>query len=80
MSDNIQKKTTREKASDFEAKEKKLQQMGGEKQINKQHESGKMTARERLATLFDEGTFQEVQLFCSTSIQPLWTGQKGNRR
>ncbi|MEQ8253703.1 MAG: acyl-CoA carboxylase subunit beta [Smithellaceae bacterium] len=63
MSDNIQKKTTREKASDFEAKEKKLKLMGGEKQINKQHESGKLTARERLAILFDEGTFQEVRLF-----------------
>ena len=63
MSDNIQKKTTREKASDFEAKEKNLKLMGGEKQINKQHESGKLTARERLAILFDEGTFQEVRLF-----------------
>ncbi|NTW77849.1 MAG: methylmalonyl-CoA carboxyltransferase, partial [Syntrophaceae bacterium] len=56
-------KTTREKASDFEAREKNLKLMGGEKQINKQHESGKLTARERLAILFDEGTFQEVQLF-----------------
>ncbi len=56
-------KTTREKASVFEAKEKILKLMGGEKQINKQHESGKLTARERLAILFDEGTFQEVQLF-----------------
>ncbi len=37
--------------------------MGGEKAVQKQHDGGKMTARERLNHLFDEGTFQEVQLF-----------------
>jgi propionyl-CoA carboxylase beta chain len=63
MSNDIQKNTTRGKASTFEAKEKNLKLMGGEKQIKKQHDSGKLTARERLAVLFDEDTFQEVQLF-----------------
>ncbi len=33
---------------------------GGEKRIEKQHEKGKMTARERLAILFDEGSFVEI--------------------
>jgi len=37
--------------------------MGGEKMIQRQHELGKLTARERLDLLFDKGTFQEVQLF-----------------
>lgn len=36
---------------------------GGEKRIDKQHESGKLTARERLAALLDEGSFSEVGLF-----------------
>ena len=36
---------------------------GGEKRIAKQHEQGKMTARERLDALLDEGTFQEIGLF-----------------
>lgn len=63
MSEEFQKDTTQGKASYFEAKEKNLKSMGGEKLINKQHESGKLTARERLAALFDDGTFQEVQLF-----------------
>lgn len=33
---------------------------GGEKRIEKQHASGKLTARERLEILFDKGTFIEV--------------------
>lgn len=33
---------------------------GGQKRIDRQHAKGKMTARERLAYLFDEGSFQEV--------------------
>jgi acetyl-CoA carboxylase carboxyltransferase component len=36
---------------------------GGEKAIQKQHESGKLTARERLDLFFDRGTFQETDLF-----------------
>ncbi len=36
---------------------------GGQKRIDKQHESGKLTARERLAELLDEGSFAEVGLF-----------------
>ena len=31
--------------------------------IKKQHDSNKMTARERLLKFYDAGTFQEVQLF-----------------
>ncbi len=33
---------------------------GGTERIERQHSSGKMTARERLNTLFDEGTFVEL--------------------
>ncbi|MFH1169119.1 MAG: carboxyl transferase domain-containing protein, partial [Chloroflexota bacterium] len=36
---------------------------GGQKRIEQQHASGKLTARERLGHLFDEGTFQELDLF-----------------
>lgn len=63
MSNDMQKNTTRGKVSTFEAKEKNLKLMGGEKQIKKQHDSGKLTARERLEVLFDKDTFQEVRLF-----------------
>ena len=33
---------------------------GGEERIARQHEAGKLTARERLALLMDEGTFEEL--------------------
>src|SRR5246127_813303 len=33
---------------------------GGEEKIEKQHGEGKLTARERLALLIDEGTFTEM--------------------
>ena len=36
---------------------------GGQKRIDKQHESGKLTARERLALLLDEGSFEETDMF-----------------
>jgi len=36
---------------------------GGEKRIQQQHNSGKLTARERLDLLFDQGTFHELDLF-----------------
>ncbi len=54
---------TEEKIRVFEARREALKSMGGEKMIAKQHDLGKMTARERLAMFYDEGTFQEVQLF-----------------
>ena len=36
---------------------------GGEKRIEAQHAKGKMTARERLALLLDEGSFEEFDMF-----------------
>ncbi|KAA6338705.1 Propionyl-CoA carboxylase beta chain [termite gut metagenome] len=36
---------------------------GGEKAIDKQHERGKYTARERIAQLLDEGSFEELDMF-----------------
>ena len=44
---------------------------GGEKAIDKQHAKGKFTARERIAMLLDEGSFEEYDMFklhrCTTS-------------
>lgn len=36
---------------------------GGAKRIEKQHSQGKMTARERIEMLFDEGSFEEFDMF-----------------
>lgn len=38
---------------------------GGEKRINAQHEKGKLTARERIDLLLDEGSFEEFDMFVS---------------
>ena len=35
---------------------------GGEERVRKQHDMGKLTARERIAALFDPGTFVELDL------------------
>ena len=33
---------------------------GGQKRIDQQHAKGKLTARERILLLFDEGSFEEI--------------------
>ena len=42
---------------DLEARRAKARLGGGEEKIAKQHERGKLTARERIALLVDAGTF-----------------------
>src|SRR3989339_1167525 len=36
---------------------------GGQKRIDSQHQKGKYTARERIAMLLDEGSFEEFDMF-----------------
>src|SRR5258708_38925077 len=36
---------------------------GGERRVQAQHAKGKLTARERLELLFDEGSFEEWDMF-----------------
>lgn len=52
-----------DKIKDLKDREEKVRQMGGTKAVEKQHEKGKLTARERLDLLFDSGTFRETDLF-----------------
>ena len=47
----------------LEAKRAKARLGGGQKRIDSQHAKGKLTARERLELLFDEGTFEEWDMF-----------------
>ncbi|HHJ06261.1 MAG TPA: acyl-CoA carboxylase subunit beta [Anaerolineae bacterium] len=42
---------------------KKIQQGGGQKRIDIQHAKGKLTARERINRLLDEGSFQEIDAY-----------------
>jgi len=47
----------------LEEKRAKARLGGGQKRIDSQHAKGKLTARERLELLFDEGTFEEWDMF-----------------
>jgi len=47
----------------LEARRAVAQVGGGEKRIAAQHKRGKLTARERLALLLDEGSFEEYDMF-----------------
>lgn len=54
---------TSAKITEFEAHKARIRSMGGEDLVAKQHKSGKLSARERLELLFDENTFEELDLF-----------------
>ncbi len=53
----------RNKILDFFSRKKKVKSGGGEKAMAKQVSMGKMTARDRINTILDPGSFQEIDLF-----------------
>lgn len=55
--------TNQEKLDTLKEKARKIEAGGGEKATQKLHASGRMTARERLTLLFDEGSFVELYKF-----------------
>lgn len=55
--------TVQEKIDLMREKQAKVMLGGGKDRIEKQHEKGKMTARERMNMFFDEGTFVELDQF-----------------
>lgn len=57
--------TVAEKLALLKAKRAQVLEMGGKDRVDKQHEKGKLTARERIDLLFDEGTFRELDTFVS---------------
>ena len=52
-----------EKIRELVERRSKARLGGGEKRIDAQHAKGKLTARERLARLLDEGSFEEFDMF-----------------
>jgi len=59
-------KTNDPRIDKLQALQERARQGGGPDRIAKQHAKGKMTARERIETLLDPGTFQEIQAFAIT--------------
>lgn len=52
-----------DKVSVLKSKQEEALQGGGAKRIESQHKKGKLTARERLQLLLDEGSFEEIGMF-----------------
>ena len=55
--------TQRKLLEDLQRRQVQAEQGGGEARIARQHEKGKLTARERLDLLLDEGSFVELDRF-----------------
>ena len=62
-------------ADDLGARREKALAMGGAEAIARQHGEGKLTVRERVARLFDPGSFQEIGLLAQhANISPAMKG------
>ncbi|MFL6863033.1 MAG: carboxyl transferase domain-containing protein, partial [Allosphingosinicella sp.] len=48
---------------ELEARRRAARTGGGDKRIAAQHAKGRLTARERLSVLLDEGSFEEYDMF-----------------
>jgi acetyl-CoA carboxylase carboxyltransferase component len=69
------------KVEELIERRQKIEQGGGPDKIEKQHEKGKLFARERIDYLFDQGSFIEVDAFVSTDAQALiWMSWKHLQR
>ena len=63
-----------ELTADMEERRKRVAKGGGEARVDKQHEAGKRTARERIDALLDEGSFVELGVF----VEHLGGGMMGD--
>ena len=65
-----------EAIEELESRRRKARIGGGQAAIDKQHEKGKLTARERLDILFDEGTFVEINDLTESRIDDFGLDKK----
>ena len=65
---------------DFFSRKSTKAKGGGDKAISKQKAGGKMTARERIAALLDEGSFNEYDMFVEHKCQDFGMGDLSMRR
>lgn len=56
----MNQQTMHDRIAELNARRAKVEEAGGDKRVASQHASGKMTARERVAELFDPDSFQEM--------------------
>jgi propionyl-CoA carboxylase beta chain len=71
-----EKKQIDEQLETLEAMRQQAQKGGGQNRIDQQHSRGKLTARERLALLMDDGTFHELDPFVTHRITDFGLGDR----
>ena len=62
--------STNKKLADLQTRRLELLGGGGKEKAAKQHDAGKLTARERIALLFDEGSFIELDALAGSADAP----------
>jgi len=65
-----------EKIKELMEMRRKARLGGGEKRIESQHNKGKLTARERIDLLLDEGSFEEFDMFVTTDSTEFGNGDE----
>ena len=61
---------------DLNSRRKKVILSGGQEKIDKRHEKGEMTARDRMGYLFEEGTFSEIGMHVRHNCHNFGMGKK----
>jgi len=53
---------------DLRRRQELAERMGGPDKIRRQHEAGRLTVRERLAALLDDGSFREIGALAGAAV------------
>ncbi len=72
----IPKATIAQKMDELKEKREKILLGGGKERIETQHKKGKLTARERIDLLLDEGSFEETDIFVEHRARELGMDKK----
>jgi len=57
----------REALDELERRRRRARELGGPARVAREHQAGRLTARERIAALVDEGSFMEVGMLATTT-------------
>lgn len=72
----VPKTTIAQKMAELKEKREKILLGGGKEKIEAQHKKGKLTARERIDLLLDEGSFEETDIFVEHRARELGMDKK----
>ena len=59
-------KIKKKQLAELEQRQARIREMGGHERVEEQKKKGKLTARERIDTLLDKGTFREIGMFAGS--------------